>query len=105
MAMRQCDESEPILRSYRSQSLRSPAMRRAGKNKRHGQLAVTTLCPSHTVHTYYWRKFAGTCIKLEINAAVHESAVGPSRQILRWSLMSAFGVLRTSCQAGHQAHR
>jgi hypothetical protein len=27
------------------------------------------------------------------------SVVGPSRQILRWSLMSAFGVLRTSCEA------
>jgi hypothetical protein len=26
-------------------------------------------------------------------------AFGPSRQILRWSLMSAFGVLRTSCEA------
>jgi hypothetical protein len=33
------------------------------------------------------------------------SLIGPSRQILRWNLMSAFGVLRTSCQAGHQAHR
>jgi len=38
-------------------------------------------------------------------AAVHESGYGPSRQILRWGFMSAFGVLRTSCQAGHQAHR
>jgi CheY-like chemotaxis protein len=33
-------------------------------------------------------------------AAVHESGYGPSRQILRWNLMSAFGVLRTSCQRG-----
>jgi hypothetical protein len=38
-------------------------------------------------------------------AAVHESVNGPSRQILAWNLMSAFGVLRTSCEAGHQANR
>jgi len=30
---------------------------------------------------------------------VHESAYGPSLQILRWNLMSAFGVLRTSYEA------
>jgi hypothetical protein len=29
---------------------------------------------------------------------VHESVYSPSRQILRWSLMSVFGVLRTSRQ-------
>jgi hypothetical protein len=32
-------------------------------------------------------------------AAVRESVYGPSRQILGWNLMSAFGVLRTSCEA------
>ena len=31
--------------------------------------------------------------------ALHESVVGPSRPILRWNRMSAFRVLRTSCEA------
>jgi len=60
MAMRQCDESEPILRSYRSRSSRSPRLRRVGKNRRHGRLAATTLCPSPTARVNCWRKFGST---------------------------------------------
>ena len=32
-------------------------------------------------------------------AAVHEGGYGPSRRILRWNLMSAFGVLQTLYEA------
>ena len=61
MAMRQCDESEPILRSYRSRSSRSLPMRPPERNRRRGRLVATTLCPSLTAHTNCWRKFAITC--------------------------------------------
>ncbi len=55
----------------------SPATRRAGKNRRHGQLAVTTLCSSHTVHTYCWRKFGSTYVNSSRSiAALHMSPYG-----------------------------
>jgi len=38
-------------------------------------------------------------IQIDRFTAVHESLSGPSRQILRWNLMSAFEELRTSREA------
>jgi hypothetical protein len=58
---RQCGESEPILRSYQSRSSQSAPTHRVRSNRRHERLAATTLCPSRTVPTNYWLKFAITC--------------------------------------------
>src|SRR6516225_11045656 len=90
MAMRPCDGSEPILRSYRPQSLRSAPMHRVKSNGRHGRPAVTTFCLSLTAHTNYSREFPNTCNSAGVFAAVHESAFGTKRTCQSRSAMSAF---------------
>src|SRR6516165_5469599 len=91
MAMRPCEGSEPILRSYGPQSLRSAPMHRVKSNGRHGRPAVTTFCLSLTAHTNYSREFAITCNSAGVFAAVHESAFGTKRTFRGSVAMSAFG--------------
>ena len=73
-------------------SSRSLPMRPAERNRRRGRLVATSLCPSLTAHTNYWRKSAITCTeRLRSVAAVHEFAFGPKRTLPPCRAMSAFG--------------
>ena len=52
--------TDPALLAIPIIAVSSPT-HRVRNNRRHGQLAATTLCPSLTAHTNYWRKFAVAC--------------------------------------------
>jgi two-component system, cell cycle response regulator DivK len=47
----------------------------SGKNRRHGRLAATTLCPSLTARANCWRRFVSTYLNRFV--ALHMSPFGP----------------------------
>jgi CheY-like chemotaxis protein len=66
-------KADAALRSIRSSQSR--LMRSAVKDRRHGRLAATTLCPSLTARANCWRRFVSTYLNRFV--ALHMSPFGP----------------------------